>query len=245
MGRPLRRRAARDFPYYAGDPRRLSAEGWALVLCGCIAGYIGLMLVPDLMGRPLGRWVGVCLFVGLPLLTLRLAAGRDFTAFLSAPRLRDILVGVAFTPLSLIVSALVALVVVDATVTTGNAAAEALRGAAASQVLARMATTLPQLFGEELIALSPFLALLTLLTGPARLSRRQAIFAAWIGSSLIFGALHLSTYGWNAAQALGVIGAARLVLTMPYLVTKSPWSSFAAHLAHDWLLFAALALSAG
>ena len=85
----------RDFPYYAGTPRRLSGEGWAVVLAGCLAGYVALMLIPDLMGRPAGLWVGAILFVALPLAALRVAAGSDFGAFLPKPSLRDIAIGAA------------------------------------------------------------------------------------------------------------------------------------------------------
>ena len=51
-----------------------------------------------------------------------------------------------------------------------------------------------------------------------------------------------ATYHWHVSQALLVIGAARLVLTAPYLLTKNLWSSFIAHLTHDWMLFALVLL---
>ena len=92
--------------------------------------------------------------------------------------------------------------------------------------------------GEELITIIPFLALLTFLTARCGLSRRVAIIGAWIGSAMLFGALHLSTYQWHLGQVLLIIGTARLVLTVPYLITKNIWSSTIAHITNDWLIFA-------
>jgi membrane protease YdiL (CAAX protease family) len=99
------------------------------------------------------------------------------------------------------------------------------------------ASTLPQLFGEELITILPFLAVLAALRSGARFPRWLALLIAWIVSALIFGALHLPTYGWHVAQALGVIFAARLVLTLPYLVTRSIWASTVTHIVNDWAGF--------
>ena len=101
-----------------------------------------------------------------------------------------------------------------------------------------IAATAPQLLGEELITIIPFLALLTFLTARCGLSRRVAIIGAWIGSALLFGALHLPTYQWHLGQVLLIIGTARLVLTVPYLITKNIWSSTIAHITNDWLIFA-------
>lgn len=72
--------------------------------------------------------------------------------------------------------------------------------------------------------------------------RKVAILVAWIGSAALFGMLHLSTYQWHLGQVLLIIGAARLVLTIPYLITKNLWSSTIAHIANDWIGFAMILL---
>lgn len=72
--------------------------------------------------------------------------------------------------------------------------------------------------------------------------REVAILTAWIGSAALFGALHLSTYQWRLGQVLLIIGTARLVLTIPYLITKNLWSSTIAHIANDWIVFGAILL---
>ena len=74
------------------------------------------------------------------------------------------------------------------------------------------------------------------------LSRRGAILLAWVASALAFATAHLPTYDWNVVQCLVGIGAARLVLTLPYIMTKSLWVSAGAHIIYDWTLFAIVAL---
>ena len=131
---------------------------------------------------------------------------------------------------------------IRADVTRSNVAAAMLRNLQGFERIAFVAGTAPQILGEELITILPFLGLLTLLHARGKLSRRRAVALAWIGSSLLFGALHLSTYQWRIDQALLVIGGARLVLTLPYLLTKNLWASTITHITHDWSLFAVIFL---
>ncbi len=234
--------ARRDFPYYRGAPVALSATGWVLALGGCVAGFLALILVPR---GPLGGLPGLVaplLFVILPLAGLALGAGRGWMALFPRPRLLDILIGVAFAPLVLAVSGLVAFVFSRLGPAVSNPAAVIVAQLEGMRRLVFIGGTAPQLLGEELVTLVPFLALLTLLHGRLGLSKHRAIAGAWILSAAIFGLLHLPTYGWNLLQVLLVIGAARLVLTIPYLLTKSVWSSFAAHLTLDWSIFALVLL---
>lgn len=226
-----------DFPYYDGVPVRLTAARWALVLAGCAAGFAVLTAAPHLLAQGPAQVVGTIAFAGLPLLALRLAAGRAWTALLAPPRWRDVGIGLAFAPLTLAVSSVAGFVIFKTMAVSANPAVQALGGMDGAGRAAFFAGTAPQLFGEELITILPFLALLTLFTGGLRGSRRLAIALAWLGSALIFGALHLPTYDWHVVQTLTVIGVARLVLTLPYLITRSIWASTAAHIANDWLIF--------
>ena len=99
------------------------------------------------------------------------------------------------------------------------------------------AKTLPQLLGEELITILPFLALLQWLTQSLKWGRKVAIVAAWVLTSVIFGLLHLPTYDWNWVQCIVVIGGARMMLTLPWIMTKNLWVSTGAHITNDWILF--------
>jgi membrane protease YdiL (CAAX protease family) len=74
---------------------------------------------------------------------------------------------------------------------------------------------------------------------------RAAIVGAWLISSLLFGLIHLPTYDWNLIQCIVVIGTARMVLTLPWILTKNIWVSTGAHIINDWLLFGLGLLVAG
>jgi membrane protease YdiL (CAAX protease family) len=49
--------------------------------------------------------------------------------------------------------------------------------------------------------------------------------------------LHLPTYDWNWIQCIVIIGSARMVLTLPWILTKNIWVSTGAHIINDWSLF--------
>ena len=99
------------------------------------------------------------------------------------------------------------------------------------------ARTALQLLGEEVMTILPFLALLALCTRGLGMGRRSAMVVAWLLSAVLFALAHLPAYGWNLLQCLVVIGSARLVLTLPWIMTKNLWVSTGAHVINDWLLF--------
>jgi membrane protease YdiL (CAAX protease family) len=228
---------ARDFPFYAGAPVAISAMGWLIVMAACALGFAALVGLGLVIPGQAGRWGAVILFVGLPLAGLRVAAGSNWRALFVPIRLKDLGIGLAFMPLVVLVSGLVAWQVMHAGVTTANPIFDLFHTMSGPELALFAASTLPQLFGEEVITILPFLAVLTALGSGVRFPRWLALLIAWIASALIFGALHLPTYGWHVAQALGVIFAARLVLTLPYLVTKSIWASTVTHIVNDWAGF--------
>ncbi|MEG0002253.1 MAG: CPBP family intramembrane glutamic endopeptidase [Comamonas sp.] len=99
---------------------------------------------------------------------------------------------------------------------------------------------LPQLLGEELLTMLPFLAILAILLLTAShwgWGRRSSIALALLGSTLLFSAGHLPTYDWNWVQCFVVIGAARVVWTLAYIATRSLWVSIGAHILTDWVAF--------
>jgi len=95
------------------------------------------------------------------------------------------------------------------------------------------------------ITLLPFLALLQVFAKGFGVGRMGAIIGAWLISSLIFGLIHLPTYDWNLIQCIVVIGSARMVLTLPRILTKNIRVSTGAHIVNDWLLFSLSLLGAG
>ena len=96
------------------------------------------------------------------------------------------------------------------------------------------ARTVPQLIGEELLTMLPFLATLSFVHMKVGLPRRTAVLWAGAVSTLLFSAAHLPTYDWNVAQCFFVIGAARVALTLAYVKTKNLWVPVGAHVLMDW-----------
>lgn len=225
-----------DFPFVDGRPVALGPVRWAVVLAAVAAGFAALYLpVPE--ARGVGGFVPALLFPLLPLLALRLVAGRHAWAIFAPVRLRDVGFACGIVVLNLAVTATVALAVTRWFGAQDNPVLDRLRDAGAGQVVLFLLQTLPQLLGEELLTLLPFLAVLA---GLRRLgcTPRTALVAAWLLSALLFGLAHLPTYDWHVAQCLLVIGSARLVLTLAYLRTRNVWVSTLAHVVNDWVLFA-------
>jgi hypothetical protein len=237
--------AGRDFPFYDGQPVGISAAKWAFLLGMTAVGFAALVGLQHVWPGEAGRWSGILLFAALPLLGLRLVAGRHWAAIFRRPTARDVLIGLAFVPLTLATSGVVALGVMRLGLTAANPALEQLQHLHGADLALFLAGTVPQLFGEELVTILPLLALLALFHRALGLPRGIALALAWALSAAIFAALHFPTYQWRIGQTLAIIGSARLALSLPYLITKTAWSSTIAHVTNDWLLFAiAVAASA-
>lgn len=233
------RQGERDFPFYAATPGALSLRGWLIAGLGCLVGFIALFGLPQMAPGAGGRLAGALAFVAAPLIGLSIASGGHARSLFPGPRAKDLLIGLAFAPVSLAVAALAAVLIVqDLGAATANPVVSELGRMGALQEVLFFASTIPQLVGEELITVIPLLAVMALCVRKGA-DRRAALLAGWIVSAALFGVLHLSTYGWSLGQALGVIGVTRLVLTIPFLITKTLWSSTVTHIAHDWLTLGA------
>jgi membrane protease YdiL (CAAX protease family) len=234
-----------DLPFYDGRPVRLSAGRWLLVMLAVALGFAALLVPVPSLQTGLGAFAPAVAFFALPLAALALVAPRAWTTLFRKVGWRDVGWMIAFALLNIAVTFLVGYLV------------QRFLGAGANPIFARLPSmtqadrllfflrTIAQLFGEELLTILPFLALTTLLHARGGWSRRWSIVGAWIASAALFGALHLPTYGWNLAQCLLVIGSARLVLTLPYIMTRNIWVSTGAHIINDWALLGGGMLLAG
>lgn len=223
----------RDFPIY----RDLSPNQWLMVLACCAVGFAAL--VAPIGGDGLaGRWMRSLLFVVLPLIGLRFAAGHAWTRFVAPPRGTDLLIGLAMVPVVMVLSFGTAFVVREVSATAANPIGGQMAALPLPDLILFFVTTAPQLLGEEIITLLPFLAILGIGHVHLDLSRRNALLIAWIASAVLFGALHLPTYDWHPLQAIGIIGMARVALTLTYVLTKNLWAATVTHVANDWTLFA-------
>ena len=227
-----------DLPFYDGRPARLSAGRWLLIMLAVALGFSALLIPVPALQAGLGAFGPAVLFFALPLAALAAVAPRAWTSLFRKVGPRDVAWMAAFALLTIAVTMVIGYLV------------QKLWGAHANPMFGRLPTmtgedrllfflrTIAQLFGEELLTILPFLALVTFLYARVGLSRRWSIFGAWIVSAALFGALHLPTYGWSLAQCLLIIGGARLVLTLPYIMTKNIWVSTGAHIINDWTLLA-------
>ena len=232
---PLERKGD-DFPYYADDPPTISKAGWLLVLAGTVAGFAALVTPLPFEDGILSGWLRAAAFVGLPLLALTIAAPGRWRAIFRRVGRRDVLLMFGFAILNIVVSMSIGALLKtygSVTANAGVAGAADLEGARLASFFAKVGL---QLFGEELITILPFLALLWYFHSRVGRSRNASVLAAWLLSAIAFGLLHLPTYDWNFVQCLVVIGSARLVLTWAYVSTKNIWVSTGAHIINDWTL---------
>lgn len=232
-----------DFPYYRGRPVAISAAGWWVVMVGVVAGFAVFVYPPPFLRGQFSGFVPTILYAVIPLAALAFVAGRAWTAIFRPLRGRDFLLMAGFAVLNIAVTLVVGAIMVNLMQTTANevvADAGALQGAGLWLFFARTAV---QLLGEEVMSIVPFLAVLAWLTGRG-MGRRAAVVVATLAAVVIFAAAHLPTYGWNVAQALMGVGVARIVLLLPYIVTKNIWVSTGAHILNDWAIFTVSILGA-
>jgi len=227
-----------DFPYDCGDPDPISRSRWLLVMAGVVAGFLALITPMPFADNLFTGWLRAVLFVGLPLLGLRMASPAGWTAIFARVGAREVKLMFAFAFLNIVISFAVGSIVKAFGTVTANAGiadAAQLGGAQLTNFFAKVAV---QLLGEELVTILPFLAILALSRNMTGVTRSSAVVIAWLVSAAAFGLIHLPTYDWNLIQCLVVIGSARLVLTWAYIWSKNIWVSTGAHIINDWTLIA-------
>jgi membrane protease YdiL (CAAX protease family) len=233
-----------EFPFYNGTPVSLSGGQWLLVLTAVVIAFLLLALPIDWPGGSnLGQLIPAILFPAIPLAALAFVAPVHWRSLFGKVGGREVRLMIGFGLLNLVVSMAVGGLVSTLTTVTPNASTSGLGGLDTAGQVAFFAKTLPQLFGEEVMTILPFLALMNLFAVRFGSGRKGAIIGAWIVSSLLFGLLHLPTYDWNWIQCIFIIGTARMLLTLPWILTKNIWVSTGAHIMNDWLLFGAGLLS--
>lgn len=226
-----------EFPYYNGVPVSISGPQWLFVLAAVAAAFLVLVLPIAWPGGALSVLIPTLLFGAIPLTALALVAPGHWQAIFGKVGGRELRLMIGFALLNIVVSMGVGFIVRALADVSPNAAVGLLDGMDLTGRILFFAKIIPQLFGEELVTVLPFLALMYMLTNRLRVGRRGAIIGAWLISALLFGLIHLPAYDWNLIQCIVVIGTARLVLTLPWILTKNIWVSTGAHILNDWLLF--------
>jgi membrane protease YdiL (CAAX protease family) len=235
-----------DFPFYRGSPTALTYSQWWLVLAAAAAAFMALALTASITGAGLfWPFLPAIGLAALPLLALRRMVPGHWSSLFGRVGVREVRLMLGFALLNIVVSIGIGAIVMSFGHTSSNASTSQLGSLDTLGLIAFFAKTLPQLLGEEVVTILPFLALLQWLTQSLRWGRKAAIVVAWVLTSVMFGLLHLPTYGWNWLQCIVVIGGARMVLTLPWIMTKNLWVSTGAHITNDWILFGAGVLGAG
>ncbi len=239
------RRPEDDFPFYDDRPVALTGRKWLLVMAGVVLGFLVLIAPVPFFAGTWTQLIPAILFFAIPLAVLAWVAPGHWTEIFRRLAPRDFGWMLLVALLNVVVSLVVALAVSRFFGVAANPAMEMLRGQDATQRMMFFLKTLPQLFGEEVITVLPFLAIAWLLHVKCSLGRTAALVLAWLGAAVLFGMAHLPTYEWNWVQCLVVIGSARLVLLLGYLKTRNIWVSAGAHIINDWVLFGAMLLISG
>jgi len=227
-----------DFPYGHGSPDAISTRGWLLIAAGVVTGFLALVVPLPFADTLFTGWLRVLLFVGLPLLGLRMASPLGWTAIFARVGVREVKLMFVFALLNIVITMIVGAAIKvfgTATANAGVAGAAKLGGAELANFFAKVGV---QMLGEELMTILPFLAILALSRKLTGMARNAAVIVAWLASAVAFGLIHLPTYDWNLIQCLVVIGSARLVLTWAYIWSKNIWVSTGAHIINDWALIA-------
>ncbi len=224
-----------DFPFIGDRPVAIDGRGWLFVLAGVAVAFAALLLLP-FGGFPAGL-VPTGLFLAIQLAALATVVGKHWTALFGPFGLKQIGQVAIFAVASLVASVIVGLAVTRLYGANPNPIAHEFQSLPASQLALSLIPTLPQLLGEELLAVLPFLAMLWFCTTRMGIAPGTAIAIALLLSSLLFGAAHLPTYGWNVPQSLGIIGTSRIIMTLAYIGTKNLWVSYGVHVVNDWSEF--------
>ena len=226
-----------DFPYYRGQPVAISDAGWGFVLLAVAAAFFALILLPAIFHGGLIGLIPAILFVVIPLLALARVAGRGWKALFRTLRAADFVWMFAFFVLNLVVTLVVGYVVTALFDAHANPAGSTVAAASTVERVFFFIRTGIQLFGEELLTILPFLALLYWLVAHRGMGRKPAVILAAISAAIVFALVHLPTYQWNLPQALVGLVPVRLVLLTPYIMTKNIWVSTGTHILNDWAIF--------
>ncbi|TXH92088.1 MAG: CPBP family intramembrane metalloprotease [Pseudomonas sp.] len=226
-----------DFPFYNGVPVSISGKQWLFVVAMVVVGFLVLALPIPWPKGTFWQFIPAILMPGIPLVALAYVAPGHWKAIFGKVGGREVKLMFGFALLNIVVSMIVGAIVMALFGATPNRTAAELGGLDTAGQIAFFAKTIPQLLGEEVITLLPFLALLQWFSNGFGMGRKGAIICAWVITSVVFGLIHLPTYDWNWIQCIVVIGSARMMLTLPWILTKNIWVSTGAHIINDWLLF--------
>ncbi len=225
-----------DLPFYRGVPVSITLSGWLIVLASVAVSFAALITAQQRFQTGFATFIPALLFVLIPLAALAATAGpRAPRALFKALRRRDFAIILGFFVLNAIATILLGSLITGLFDAAANPASDRAASASAFDRVLFFGWTAIQLLGEEIFTILPFLAFLTFLD--RRMPRKTAIVVAALGAAVIFALIHLPTYQWNVAQALIGLVPIRIVLLLPFLITRNILVSAGTHILNDWAIF--------
>lgn len=209
-----------DFPFYNGIPM-LSSKDWLFLLAGVLV-FIATLIIPANIDDNTTSLI-LCLSVLLPLAYV--CRGR-FELLFRKPERKDIKIIIACLIAYFIYSIVMGILLENLGLApTTNAAVES------NMDLVFWIMTFIQLLGEELFRASIFLIMMHALFNIA--SRKLSIILSTIVALLIFGLMHVNTYGGALAHIILIIGLGGIFYFYAYLKTKNVILSYIIHILID------------
>lgn len=201
------------------------------------AAFFALIFTQPVFRTGIAGFIPAVLFVVMPLAALAFVAGSGWKALFRSLRAADFGWMALFFVLNWVVTIIVGFLAVQFFDAQANPAGQKVAAASDIEQVLFFAKTAVQLFGEELFTILPFLALLYWLAARHGMGRKMAVVLASIAVAAVFAAVHLPTYRWNVPHAFVALVPIRLVLLLPYIMTKNIWVSTGTHILNDWAIF--------
>ncbi|MAQ86101.1 MAG: CPBP family intramembrane metalloprotease [Maritimibacter sp.] len=224
-----------DLPYYRPPPEGFTLTGWLIVLLATALSFVVLGLAQQQFHSGFAGFIPPLLFVIIPLVAVAAVAGAKapFALFRSVG-LREVGLMVLFFVLNYIVTIVVGSILVSAFHPASNPAGDMVATASGLDRILFFCWSAVQLLGEEIFTILIFLGVMAGLNRV--MPRKLALCLAVLVAAIIFGLVHLPTYQGNLIQGVTLVPI-RIVLLIPYIITRNIWTSTGAHVLNDWTTF--------
>ncbi|WP_438862418.1 CPBP family glutamic-type intramembrane protease [Neptunicella sp.] len=233
-----------EFPYVSQSSTNLSPALWGIVLASVLVAVAILLFFPALFnGHEVATQFSILMFAALPIATLYFVSPDKGAGLFQRVTFKTVGQSIGLGVLTFVLSVSCALLMTQLIDTSPNHGIQGLEAMSGGQKIRFFLFSVPQLFGEEVITILPFLAIIYYCHHRFHWSQPKAVFLAWIITAVWFALIHLPAYNWNLLQVLWGVGFARLLLTAVYIITKNLWVSTGAHITNDWLMFVIATLS--
>jgi hypothetical protein len=168
-----------DFPYSDGEPVEISATQWLVLLAAVGAATYILLGHLQVFSKGYWRLVPGLLVAILPLAGLALVTREHWTALFRKVGLKEIGWMFAFALLNYAITTPLGLISMKFIETAESPGISGMAESGISEQILFFANSVPQLIGEELITIIPFIAIMYFLTHEMNVGRASAIIVAW------------------------------------------------------------------